>query len=76
LPGLRHGFKSAAAKALGIYRHAAPTENAQTFLFGSGFDGALCCGRGVGWKKGEAETELFGQFDSLLGGFAFEEFFG
>jgi len=75
LPGLGLGFERAAAEAIGIYRHAAPAENAQTLLIGSGFDGGFRCAYGIRWEKREAEAELFGEFDSLLGGFGREEFF-
>ena len=73
LPGLRHGFQSAAAEAIGIHRNAAPAEDAETLLIGGGFDGGLGVGNGVGREKSEAEAELFREFDSLFGGFGFEE---
>ncbi len=76
LPRLGHGFESAAAKAIGICRDAAPAEDAQAFLIGGAFHGGFCLAYRVGWEKCEAQAELFGEFDSLLGGFGFEEIFG
>src|SRR6266851_936520 len=47
LPAFRHGFKSAAAEAFGIYGDTAPTEDAEALLIGRGFDGGLCVGYSV-----------------------------
>ena len=75
MPGFRHALKSAAAEAVGIYRHPTPAEDTQAFLVGGGLDGDFCVAYGIRREKSEAQTKLFRKIDSLLAGLRSEEVF-
>jgi hypothetical protein len=66
LPDLGHGFESAAAQRIGVHGNAAPADDAETLGVRGSFDrgaGIVNLGRR---KKGEADCERFGEFNSLL----------
>jgi hypothetical protein len=66
LPNFRHGFKSTAAQGIGVYRNAAPADDAEALGVRGGFNGRAGFVNHGGGKKSEADGERFGEFNSLL----------
>jgi hypothetical protein len=68
LPRLRHCLERARAENGGVDRHAAPAEDAKTLGVGRGFYRAARVGGCARREKGEAQAEVLGKIDGLLGG--------